>query len=116
MNDTDSESHFEISQFGSDSSVVLNVRGELDVKTAPQLKRAMDSCFVEGVGQLEIALDMVPKIDSSGIATLVEGLRWSRRTNNSFFLSGLQAPVLDLVRLSNLENEFDIRAGEKASQ
>jgi len=90
--------------------ICLQVTGDLDVRTSPQLKRAMNTCFAHGVEQIHVMLDGVPRMDSSGIATLVEGLRWSRLPGHRFMLSGLNEAVRDLFVLSKLEGEFELLA------
>lgn len=92
-------------------SVSLYVQGDLDTHTSSLLKHAMSSCFSSGLQRIQVVLDDVPRMDSSGVATLVEGLRWSRSSGNSFVLSGLNDSVHDLFVLSKLESEFEILSG-----
>ena len=47
-------------------------------------------------------------MDSAGIATLVEGLQWSRSTGGRFVLSGLTENVHDVFSLSKLDTVFEI--------
>lgn len=53
----------------NDGSVVT-VCGELDLATAPKLRRALESTF-DGGGEVEVDLRGCGFIDSSGVATLV---------------------------------------------
>lgn len=111
-----SRGNFTIAQSGDSAETLqLTIEGELDVITSPQLKQAMTAAFSKGPRLLRVALDRVPKMDSSGVATLVEGLRWSRRSGGRFILSGLQEPVLDLIRISKLDSEFEIMADDSAT-
>jgi anti-sigma B factor antagonist len=94
-------------------SLRIHVKGDVNFHTSPALKKAMNSCFSDQVKSVLVLLDDVPRMDSSGIATLVEGLQWSRLSNKRFIISGLTETVRDLVVLSNLEDEFEIAgAGE----
>jgi anti-sigma B factor antagonist len=107
-----SETTFKITEEKESLEVArLYVQGNLDTDTSPELKKAMDVCFINGVRRIHIVLDEVPHMDSSGIATLVAGLRWSKTANNSFVLSGLTDAVRDMVVLSKLEHEFEILPG-----
>jgi anti-sigma B factor antagonist len=96
-------------------AVCLKLSGALDRQTSPQLRRVMRNCFEGKTKSIHIALDGVPRMDSSGVATLVEGLRWSRASGNRFMLSGLTDAVRDLLVLSSLENEFEL-LGEGVGQ
>jgi anti-sigma B factor antagonist len=89
-------------------SICLYVRGDLDRHTSPRLRRVMAPYFSGDFQHIRIVLDEVPRMDSSGIATLVEGLQWSRATQGRFVLSGLTDAVHDLFVLSKLDGEFDI--------
>lgn len=89
-------------------SVCLYLQGDLNAQSSPRFRRAMSSCFSSGLLRVQIVLDDVSRMDSSGIATLVEGLKWSRASGSSFVLSGLNEAVRDLFVLSKLEREFEI--------
>ncbi len=63
-----------------------------------------------GVPSVLINMTQVGYIDSSGIATLVEGLQLSRETKTRFGLYGLRnnaRSVLELARLHKVFNIFD---------
>ncbi len=94
---------------GRSGQVDLHLKGALDVDTSPQLKRMLERCFKENPEQILVRMDHLTDIDSSGIATLVEGLRWSRSSGGRFILSGLQDAARDLIIISKLEHEFDIQ-------
>ncbi len=94
-------------------SLHIHVKGDVNVHTSPALRKVMNSCFSDQVQSVLVLLDDVPHMDSSGIATLVEGLQWSRLSNKRFVISGLTEAVRDIFVLSNLEHEFEIaEAGE----
>jgi anti-sigma B factor antagonist len=46
-------------------------------------------------------------MDSSGIATMIEGLQWSTREGKRFIVSGLTDQVMDVFVLTNLKDVFD---------
>jgi len=94
----------------SSDAVCLYVTGDLDSHTSSLLKDKMNAGFSNGLKQIHIVLADVPRMDSSGIATLVEGLRWSKLPEKRFILSGLTDAVYDLFVLSKLESEFEILA------
>jgi anti-sigma B factor antagonist len=47
-------------------------------------------------------------MDSSGIATLVEGLQWSKKADRKFILTGLGTNVKNALALTKLDNIFSI--------
>lgn len=85
---------------------VVHVVGDIDLKTSPELRAAVLDLF-ENRGQERVILDLagVNYIDSSGVATLVEGLQEAKKKNARFILCALnQAPrhVLELTRLTKV--------------
>jgi anti-sigma B factor antagonist len=59
---------------------------------------------------LVLWLAEVTFIDSSGIAVLIEGLKWSRERNLPYVLVELPAAVQMVIELARLENFFTIAA------
>ena len=64
------------------------------------------------ISQVAVNLGGVSYIDSSGIATLVEGLQIARSTNRRFVLFGLKKGAREVLELARLDKIFDIRATE----
>jgi anti-sigma B factor antagonist len=59
-----------------DDSATLTVSGELDLATAPRLRATVGDLMGQGVRHLEIDLDGVTFIDSSGMGALLWA--WNR--------------------------------------
>lgn len=82
---------------------VVEVSGDIDLYTSPKLRETVLELFRQR-GQETVIVDLsgVPYIDSSGIASLVEGLQEAKKIEARFVLAGLnEAPkhVLELTRL-----------------
>jgi anti-sigma B factor antagonist len=82
---------------------VVEVTGDIDLYTSPKLREAVLELFRQR-GQETVVVDLsdVQYIDSSGIASLVEGLQESKKIGARFVLASLnEAPkhVLELTRL-----------------
>ena len=92
----------------SAQTVCIYVKGDVNAQTSPALRKAISSCIADQAQSIQIVLNEVERMDSSGIATLVEGLKWSRASNGRFVVSGLTEAVRDLFILSKLEQEFEI--------
>jgi anti-sigma B factor antagonist len=93
-----------------DGKVLLEVSGDVTIQTSTQLRNALKPHFDSQTACIYVKLSGVEFMDSSGIATLVEGLQWSKRTEGRFVLSGLTETVRDVFELAKLDTIFDIEA------
>jgi len=91
-----------------DSHVLLRVKGDVTIHTSTRLREQLKPLFTTKMQEIHVALEHVDFMDSSGIATLVEGLQWSRLTGGRFVLSGLRDNVKDVFSLAKLDTVFDI--------
>ncbi|MDQ6956563.1 MAG: STAS domain-containing protein [Mariprofundaceae bacterium] len=91
--------------------VKVAVEGTVNIHTSPRLRDALKPLFVNQNKEIHIRLSGVPFMDSSGIATLVEGLQWARQSGGRFTLYDLQDTVRDLFSLAKLDSVFDIAEG-----
>jgi anti-sigma B factor antagonist len=65
------------------------------------------------VPRVVLNLKQVRYIDSSGVASLVEGLRASRDTGARFILFGLSTSAKEVLQLSKLVRIFEIYETEE---
>lgn len=91
-------------------AVLLRVSGDVTIHTSPRLREQLKPLFSASMKQIRVALDDVGFMDSSGIATLVEGLQWARMTGGRFILSGLSENVRDVFELAKLDTIFEIES------
>jgi len=91
-----------------DKHTQLHVHGDVTIHTSPRMREQLKPLFTGAMQEIRVALDGVDFMDSSGIATLVEGLQWARTTGGRFILSGLSANVRDVFALAKLDTVFDI--------
>jgi anti-sigma B factor antagonist len=87
---------------------VITLEGEVDMFTSPNLRDKLVALFKQGVKAIVVDLSLVSFMDSSGIATLVEGLQWSRKKNKAFVLTGLGTNVMNALCLTKLDQVFSI--------
>jgi len=92
----------------SDTEVQLKGFGDVTIHTSSRLREQLKPFFTARMQSIHVALDEVSFMDSSGIATLVEGMQWSRLTGGRFVLSGLQDNVRDVFSLAKLDTIFEI--------
>jgi len=90
--------------------VLLRVYGDVTIHTSPSLREQLKPMLSASVKEIHVVLKHVDFMDSSGIATLVEGLQWARLTGGRFVLSGLSENVRDVFELAKLDTVFDIEA------
>lgn len=92
----------------SEGIEVVIVQGEIDMHVSPMFRDALLNVFRKDTIGVVVDLSGVPFMDSSGIATLVEGLRWSNNEGTRFVLAGLQENVSHTLKLSKLHDFFEI--------
>jgi len=96
-------------EHSKDSAIAwVRVLGEVNIQTSPKLKTFMKPLFDGSKKEIHVDLSAVPFMDSSGIATLVEGLQWARKEHGRFVLHQLQDTVRDIFALAKLDTVFDI--------
>jgi anti-sigma B factor antagonist len=90
-----------------DSTSLISVTGEVDLYTSPELRSAiMDA--VPSATTVAVDLSGVRYMDSSGVATLVEGLRRSRDLDKTFKLVAPSTAVMKVLELAKLDSVFEV--------
>ena len=94
---------------------VVYVEGDIDLYSSPELRETVLDLFRKRKQeQIIVNLAEVPYIDSSGIASLVEGLQEARKQNRRFVLVGLREGPRHVLELTRLLNVFEIAETEEA--
>ena len=88
---------------------VIRVRGEVDLYSSPELRKAILKAIPSTDGEMAIDLSGVTYIDSSGIATLVEGLRSAKENGTEFALLAPSQAVTQVLELARLDKIFEVR-------
>ncbi len=102
----------EIRKREQDRASILEVSGEVDLYSSPRLRDALLGLIRVKAKTIIVNLGGVGYMDSSGIATLVEGLQSSREYGGSFRLVGLKPDVMQVFRLARLTDAFEIYSDE----
>lgn len=92
-----------------DGLSIVKVGGEVDLYSSPELRLALKKALPGADKGVAVDLSGVPYMDSSGVATLVEGMRTAKDKNIEFVLLMPSEPVLKVLQLSRLDSIFDIR-------
>jgi anti-sigma B factor antagonist len=94
-------------------TLIIDVRGKVDLFSSPKMRSAiLEAIGNKGISQVSINLSQVTYLDSSGVATLVEGLQRARARPCRFVLFGLQDAAREVLKLARLDKIFEIRATE----
>lgn len=86
---------------------VLSLSGEIDLNESPNARKQILGC-IKKKSNLLIDLSAVEYIDSSGVASLVEGLQTSRSKKLEFALVGVSDSALQVLQLARLDTVFTI--------
>jgi anti-sigma B factor antagonist len=93
----------------SDQTTIVDVTGDIDLASSPEVRKALLRELREKrAPRLICNLTQVNYIDSSGIASLVEGLKTSRDLGSRLILFGLSPIAREVLRLSRLLTVFEI--------
>ncbi len=87
---------------------VLHVTGDVDIQEVTTFRQTLKSAVEAAQRGVIVELTAVPFMDSSGIAVLIEGLKWSREKAQPFMLSHLSPAVRMVMELAHLDGFFTI--------
>lgn len=93
--------------------VVCQVDGEIDINTAPDVKKAFDKILSKKEPKIIVNFSKVTYVDSSGLATLVEILKNMKSYGGRLKLTNLSPKIKSLFEITKLERLFDILVDEK---
>ncbi|MCT1902863.1 STAS domain-containing protein [Oceanobacillus sojae] len=89
---------------------VLEVSGEIDAYTAPELKESLMPLIKEGGNQVEVDLEDVQYMDSTGLGVFVSALKASKESGSHFTLRNVQGRVYRIFEITGLSEIIDIKA------
>ncbi|MBT3352945.1 MAG: STAS domain-containing protein [Nitrospinaceae bacterium] len=89
---------------------LVRVSGEVDMSNSPTVRDSLMGLVKDKVPAIVVDLEAVSYMDSSGIATLVEGLQETTSYGGKFRIAGLSEKVKQVFELARLTDVFDIYA------
>jgi anti-sigma B factor antagonist len=96
-----------------DKTTILDITGDIDLANSPEVRKAVLREFRENrTPRVVMNLSKVRYIDSSGVASLVEGLKASRDLGLRFILFGLSPSAREVLQLSRLLKIFEVYDNE----
>lgn len=103
----------DVTRDGSEACVSLT--GRITVETSPELRNCLLSLLQHESPQvIHLDLTEVPYMDCSGIATLIEALKFARQHQTSLQLHDMQERLLHLLEITGVLALFDSRGQDDA--
>ena len=99
---------FDVSVSHADGVAVVQVSGDLDCYTAPQLREALLRLVAEGSNQVILDVGRSSFIDSTGLGVLVGGLRRFRQEGGDMVLRSPTSTTITLLEVTGVIKLFEI--------
>ncbi|MBI3313104.1 MAG: STAS domain-containing protein [Candidatus Omnitrophica bacterium] len=85
---------------------VIELVGELDFHNSPKLREELLKSIEKQTKKILVNLKKVSYIDSSGLATFVEALQKSKKSNTRLVLAELETRVRSVFEIAKLDEIF----------
>ena len=92
---------------------VIELEGEVDVYTAPQLKHQMISILEGGANELVVDLTNVEYLDSTALGVLIGGLKRMRERDGNMVLVCPSPRIRRVFEITGLDKIFDMSNSEE---
>ena len=86
---------------------MIGLCGEVDLSCSPQAREQILKELKKGK-KIFVDLSAVEYIDSSGVASLVEGFQMARSQNQAFALVGVSKAAMQVLHLARLDKVFTL--------
>jgi len=90
-----------------DRFTILELTGEIDLQCSPKVRKQVLEC-IQAYHNLLVDLAAVDYIDSSGVATLVEGYQMAKKRKLEFGLLSVSRAAMQVLELARLDQVFPI--------
>jgi len=86
---------------------IVSLAGEIDLYCSADARKEILQQLSEEKSVI-VDLSQVKYIDSSAIASLVEGLQMAKKSNLNFSLVAVSEPAMQVIKLARLDKVFSI--------
>jgi anti-sigma B factor antagonist len=93
--------------------VVFNPTGRLDITTAWQFRTKLQDCISKQTNHIIVNLGQVNFIDSSGLTSLVAGMRDADKARGSFKLCNVHPEAKLVFEVTMMDSVFEIFESEE---
>ena len=97
----------ELSIVEEDDIVVVTLQGDIDLEQSSRMRQILLDILGDARAVI-IDLAGVTMIDSSGVASLLEGIQEARKKGKDFILAAPGDPVMRVLNLARLDMVFQI--------
>jgi anti-sigma B factor antagonist len=87
---------------------VIGISGDIDMYSSPALRDELMGLIKKKAMALYVDLRLVTYIDSSGIATFVEGLKCMKTYGGRLQFCEVPQGILEIFRFSKLDRVFEV--------
>lgn len=95
-------------------TTIFDISGDIDFANSALVRQSLLHEIQEtSTSRVLVNLSQVRYIDSSGVASLVEGLKASRDRGSRFILFGLSTAVWEVFQISRLMKVFEVYENEE---
>ena len=88
---------------------VIGLEGDIDLSCSPDARKSILE-VLQSNANLLVDLSKVSYIDSSGVASLVEGYQTAKKQTLKFGLIGVSEAAMSVLKLARLDKVFPIYA------
>jgi len=96
-----------------DNVTVIDLAGRFDKYAAPPVVEILEQLTDGPTPTVLVNMADVSFVDSTGLATLVQGLKRAKQQGGDLYLCGLKQPVYMVFELTRLDKAFDIFISEE---
>lgn len=86
---------------------IVSLSGDVDMHSSPKVRQHVLDCLKKN-GSVLVELSAVTYMDSSGVASLVEGFQLAKKQSLKFGLVAVSKPVMNVLKLARLDGVFPI--------
>ena len=98
----------EIKIIDRDGAKIIALSGDIDMYTSPEFRKQLLRMVDQRISVIMVDLTDVAYIDSSGIATFVEGLKGMMSYSGRLKFFGMPERVKEIFNFSKLDKVFDM--------
>jgi len=101
----------QITTTSQDGTTRIEVTGELDIASGPDLEQVLETHLTEPGADLVLDLRGVTFLDSSGLRVVLVASRTAEQAGRRLGVVPGDGQVLRVIRLAQVEDRLDLRAG-----
>lgn len=99
-----------------DGVPVVQLKGEIDLHTCPQLRTALQDLMAAGKYRIVLDLEQVPYLDSAALGVLVDAVRRARENGGGIHLVQVTPFVQRAFEITRLIKIFQVHDSVEAAQ